>query len=393
MNPSLLKGVHLIIILSGIFFSTKTMAQCACAEGEPANKIEHIIVLDTTLTSSTVLSFPKFDPAIGTLTCVRLDDTVSVVSRTGIRNFDPSDIEYEFILTVTTNISGPSLTRTNSRTTNYGPDLLYAYGNPGDSINYGPDTLYKNVISNRTNTTNMTPYLGETGNVNFTYAIGGGTVAFGGASFNSQIRTSSWGVFKLTYFWCENSVLAKNFKSFSALKHDNVVDLEWSVADDKSSNTYEIQISYDGRKFQNIGERNSNAAEGIAAKYLYQYHIDKSAYRKAYFRIKQLTAGVTAYSAVRVVDLEQGNALSANIYPNPVLRNINLNFTEPVTGDFVVHLTNQVGQLVYSGKTKVNNSNMLQVAVSQPPPPGVYYLRAREMATGKAFTGKLLFKN
>src|SRR3712207_2804866 len=80
-------------------------AQCSCSGGTPANREEHLVTLAATNQSNTTISFPKFDPAVGTLTCVRLDDTISIVSATGIRNYDPVETEYEFQLTVNTQVT------------------------------------------------------------------------------------------------------------------------------------------------------------------------------------------------------------------------------------------------------------------------------------------------
>ena len=107
----------------------------------------------------------KFDPALGTLTCVTLDDTISIASTTGIRNYDSAETEYIFDLSVNTKVEGPSLSRINSKSTEYGPDLLGAIGSATDTVNYGPDSLYNNWASTKTNTSNMTPYLGATGTV------------------------------------------------------------------------------------------------------------------------------------------------------------------------------------------------------------------------------------
>lgn len=392
MNPSVLKGVHLFIILSWIILPGKIMAQCSCEGGVQPDSIVYTFTVNPTSSFSTPVTFPKFNASVGTLTCLSLLSNVTAVANLGIRNLDSLPHDYEFLYTQAIGISGPGgLSGNANMSKNIGPYSLDEYGGAVDSTHYGPDTTFRNKTILRT-ISNVTPYIG-TGNVTINFTNTGSTLLLQGSNnYSSKITTYAWGDFRLSYYWCENSVLAKHFKSFSAIKHDNIIDLEWSVADDKKSNKYEIQISYDGRNFKNIGERNGNAAEGATTKYLYQYNINKSSYGKAYFRIKQSAESITSYSATRTVDLSQGEEIQASIYPNPAVRSINLNFQSPVTGVFFVQLINQVGQPVFSKNIKVNNASSLQLPAGHLPASGIYYLAAKEAVTGKTFTTKLLIR-
>jgi hypothetical protein len=51
-----------------------------------------------------------------------------------------------------------------------------------------------------------------------------------------------------------------------------------------------------------------------------------------------------------------------------------------------------VGQVVLQRKVRMSNSMKLEVLVDIPPPPGIYYLRARQMGSPKVYSGKLLFR-
>lgn len=391
MNQHLLKAIAIALLYGVALMPQRAAAQCLCEGGVAPTPLEYLVVLDTITTSSTPISFPRFDPDIGTLICVKLDDTVSVVSTLGIKNQDSKDVEYSFVLTVITNVSGPSMGRTDPATTSYGPDTLRMYGNPGDSINYGPDTLFKNKPSTMTNTGNMAPYLGV-GNVNFVYSISGGTIAIGGASFDARIRTTSWGVFKLTYYWCEASPLANNIKDFSAVLDNELVRLQWMVHNDEPSYQYQIQTSYDGKSFQTVGSPGGkDITYGAAAKYQYQFHPGASPDGKLYFRIAQSDGDIVRYSAVRVLNLK-GSVPALKIYPNPATGNVNMQFGTPVSGNFLVELSNQVGQVVHSQRLNLQHAGQLSLVLRDPPPGGIYFLRAREEQTGRIFSGKLLLR-
>lgn len=98
---------------------------------------------------------------------------------------------------------------------------------------------------------------------------------------------------------------------------------------------------------------------------------------KRFVRVRQVAGKITRYPQIKVL-FAGTNAINAlNIYPNPVVRNINLRFDEPLSGDYSLELANQAGQIVLQRKVRLNNSMTLEVLVEKAPPPGFYFLRAR----------------
>jgi hypothetical protein len=356
--------------------------------------LKYTFVLNPIISSSLNVSFPKFDPALGNLNCVKLEDTISVSSSLGVRNIDTVDKSYRFRLSITTDITGPSLSVNDLQEVTYGPDVLGAYGSVTDSINYGPDTIYdKNAYA--AYSSSVVPYLGTSGNVNFTYSLGGGVVSLaGGLNFSSSIRTITWGVFTLTYYWCDNVILATGIKDFTATKKHDVVNLQWLTPNDESSNNqYEIQVSYDGKSFKSIEQPvgNTDAAPASSAKHEYQYTPDQPFDRKVYFRIKQTNGKTVRYSVVRTVDPPGNTGNGIRIFPNPVGQQINMQFDETISGNVVVEVANQLGQSVYRGNIRLNNSNVARIMLRESPRAGVYFLRAYSPAEAdKVYSAKLL---
>ena len=386
------------VLLFGIsFIPIHGKAQCTCSGGDAPTPIEHLVTLDTTAASSSILTFPQFDPSIGTLSCITLHDTVSIVSTLGIRNLDPADKNYTFRLTITTSLAGatiasPSMSRNNFFDKTYGPSLLGAFGTPTDSITYGPDTLYNNYPSLTVNTTTMGPYLG-TGNVQFEYEIGGGVASLaGGINFNSSVRTRTWGTFKLTYYWCPSEILAANIKNFAAVKKDNAVQLKWQVENEEAGNRYEILVSKDGRAYTSIGRANTLVPEGDAlAAYNYFYALNQTVNGKLFFRVRQTnSAGKVSYSPIRAVNMDELGGGSFGIYPNPVRRNVSLQFDRELKGNYKVEIINQVGQVVFSRHMHLDNQPTIQLALNNPPAAGIYFVRVKSTETNQLFTNKLV---
>jgi hypothetical protein len=53
----------------------------------------------------------------------------------------------------------------------------------------------------------------------------------------------------------------------------------------------------------------------------------------------------THYSHVRTLHRESKSLTSLNIYPNPVIRNIQLQFDDPLSGTFIIELFNHADKL------------------------------------------------
>lgn len=394
MNRNLLKAIAIALLYGILLFPNKSNAQCSCSAGAPPHELKYTVVVNPLVSSSLNVSFPKFNPSLGNLNCVKLEDTISVSSSLGVRNTDTVDKSYRFRLSITTDITGPSLSVSDLQEVTYGPDILGAYGSPTDSINYGPDTIYdKNAYT--TYSSSVVPYLGTSGNVDFTYSLGGGVVSLaGGLNFSSSIRTITWGVFTLTYYWCDNVILATGIKDFTATKNHDVVNLQWMTTNDESSNNqYEIQISYDGKTFKSIQHPvgSTDAAHASSAKHTYQYTPDQPFDRKLYFRIKQTNGNSVKYSVVRTVDPPSTTGNGLRIFPNPVGQQINMQFDETINGNVVVEVANQLGQSVYRGNIRLNNSNVAQIILRESPRAGVYFLRAYSVAEAdKVYSTKLL---
>jgi hypothetical protein len=394
MNRNLLKAIAIALLYGILLLPNKLSAQCSCSAGAPPHELKYTVVVNPLVSSSLNVSFPKFNPSLGNLNCVKLEDAISVSSSLGVRNTDTVDKSYRFRLSITTDITGPSLSVNDLQEVTYGPDLLGAYGSPTDSINYGPDTIYdKNAYS--TYSSSVVPYLGTSGNVDFTYSLGGGVVSLaGGLNFSSSIRTVTWGTFTITYYWCDNVILASGIKDFTATKKHDVVNLQWLTTNDESSNNqYEIQVSYDGKSFKSIQQAvgNTDAAHASSAKHEYQYTPDQPFDRKLYFRIKQVNGNTVKYSVVRTVDPPSTTGNGIRIFPNPVAQRINMQFDEAINGNVVVEVANQLGQSVYRGNIRLNNSNVAQIILRDTPRAGVYFLRAYATADAdRVYSTKLL---
>jgi hypothetical protein len=387
--PYILALIILILYLPG-----QVNAQCTCSDGSAAlTKVEtHSEYFPNNI--PTGFNVPQFSPALGTLVCVNARIYLTSVIRFRLENNANIPVSYTIRYVRFDTLSGPGISPEVSGLVmkNYGPYPLAASdgvtGSGPDIIVTPKDTVYNNVLYQAT-TSNVAPYLG-TGNVTFYYSSGVPTYAVGNDHYTLELAPINYLNFQLTYSYCPNAVLASNIKNFNAaLVDDNNVSLKWTSLNESKNSIYEIQVSHDGKQFKSAGTTRAQSVDGASAKYAYQYHVDKSDNRKLYFRVRQSTGA--AYSEIKSVNLLSEPVNKMSVYPNPVIRNLMLDFEAPVSGDYQVSFTNQVGQVVYSAKIKMNNSNTMQVLINDPPAPGVYYMRATNIASNQSQTAKVVF--
>lgn len=374
------------------------LSQCTCTGGVPATPVDYYVTFSPTNTATTTIDFPQFNPAIGTLACLRLKDSISGVSTTHVENTGSDSAQFEFLLTVSNNIKGPAgggINIVQPFNQIYGPDSLAPLGVPGDTITYGPDTIFNNATGTGTSTSTA-PYLGV-GDVAFTYTISGGVNSLeGGLNYIAGPTTIYWGQFHLTYYWCPAAPLAVSILDFTAAPDGSGILLQWLANNQEPNTSYEIQISTDGKNFSTLGEAESDAAAtGSTSKYQYQYNLDQAPVGKLWFRIQQTDGtGQMSYSEVAVVDPENGNdaGISYQIYPNPATNSLLFQFNNNQTGRFMLQLVNTAGQIVRETATTLTGTNQIRMDLSPQPPTGLYFLRASDLTHNWSYATKIFIQ-
>lgn len=387
--------IYLAFFIAALSIPDKSLAQCTCSNGSPAQTQQHTITTNFSSNSVTVFKVPQFDATVGTLVCVNAKVYLTSVLRMRLENDEVFPIDYTVKYQRKDTFTGPGIVPdvVGLKNKNYGPySLDGSDGEPfsgPDFVSIGPDTIYNLKLYEAT-TTNVVPYLG-TDSIDFTYKSTVSTFAIGSDVYALAVTSTNRVDFVMSYSYCNTSVLALNIKNFQAALVDNDISVRWTTQNEVKNNNYEIEVSDNGKQYYSIGTKRS-VAESTAAEYDYKYHFDKPLAGKIFVRIKQVAGKTIRYSEIKAL-LPGGNALSAmSIYPNPVIRNINLQFDEPLNGDYNIELANQVGQVVLKRQMRINNSMKLELLIDNPPAPGIYYLRARQAGSSKVYSGKLLFR-
>jgi len=372
-----------INIFIGVITVNQTFAQpCSCPGGEPIDSVVQHQTLEGILPFTTAIPFNKFDPSIGSLTCVFMRSFSTYAILNGhIANRDTTGRQiYELLYSRVVGVTGPGISvNASSPSRDYGPfDLGQAGVDPDTTVDWGPDTLIRMRYLSKT-TGNVVPYTG-TGTVTLSYLNTPTTTWLQGTSnMLFQINDYTKLDIYLSYYWCPLAALAVNIKSFSVSNKDPNVEFVWQTENEEPGRSYYLQYSTDGKEFKNVGVVSSTTS-GVA-NYKYQLTPIAGASGRVYVRIRQVDAnGKVSYTAVKVVALgSDGRDIPFSTFPNPVNRNVNLMFARPVKGNVMVELVNNVGQVVERQRIFMNQADNFALKFNSTHPTGLYYLKATEI--------------
>ncbi len=384
------------VILLTVTFPQIIRAQCTCTGGIPATPVDYYATFGPTNTSSTSVSFPQFNPAIGTLACLKLKDSISGISSTHVTNTGPDSTQFEFLLTVSNNIKGPvggGINIIQPFSEIYGPDSLAPFGIPGDTITYGPDTVFNNATSSGTSTSTA-PYLGF-GNVDFTYTISGGVNSLeGGLNYLAGPTTVYWGEFHLTYYWCPAAPLATSIIDFTAVPDGNSILLQWLATNPNQIPPMKSRSAPTGRTSARLEKQKLTLLQAVLLQnttisitlihLMWANSISVSR--------RQMAPGKMSYSEVVVVDPGAGSGagdISYSTYPNPATNSLLFQFNNNQTGRFVLQLINTAGQIVQETAVTLTGTNQIQLNLNPQPVRGLYFLRTSDLTHNRSFVSKV----
>ena len=339
------------IALSLIFLAARgVFGQCS----NQLSSISYDTTVNALGNSWYTFSFPKFNPAIGTLTEVKIDTKITLIYNFKLENGELSPVNnYRVKVFRDDEISSLALQTplTNSYQKQYG---LYSLAGSDGVPNSGPDFTQQGplYVLNQQNINytvyNTADYFGS-GTVDFDYVTSTYSAAQG--SINNNLEGSAQDVvnFKLTYTYCPTIVLAEDITSFTAYKlNEGAVDIKWLTKNEKPNRKYELQKSADGVTYKSIAVLNSATGTSQTGAYGYSYAIQSTDKNKnLLFRLKQVeTDGTGRYSVIRVVKLSSKTDNQPELYPNPAKGTTSLLFNNTKRGNWEVEVYTVNGQLV-----------------------------------------------
>lgn len=376
-------------------YSYKLYAQCS------GSVIPGDVAYDTTVSTgsgnyNTLFSFPKFDPANGMVTCVKLCLTITGRVSMLLENNVTAAAIYNILYNRKDTLTGQGLSSplTNDISVSYGPYNLAAsdgvsFSGP-DFISIGPDTVLRSVSICRTLTDSidLVPFYGHD-SVNYNYSINAGASVTGSGDYLFSVSTQGSVNYKLQYCYCPNAVLPLNIHNFMVTKKGtDRAALQWIAQDDHGSNYhYEVEVSRDGYHFSSISTLSVNPA---SSDYNYLYAIGENAGGRYFFRIKQVYSnGYTRFSEIKYTDLDRSETPQFTLYPNPSSGIVGIKFDNIQTGQLMVQIFNTQGQKIIEKGIAATGSSYQQISVLQQ---GTYWLKVTDIVSRLSCVKQLFIK-
>jgi hypothetical protein len=176
-------------------------------------------------------------------------------------------------------------------------------------------------------------------------------------------------------FWVCSVPLPVDMLSLEAIRNNNVVDVNFSVASESNINNYNILRSNDGINFEMIGsEMPKNNVNGITS---YSFEDANPLSGTSYYRIQTVeNDGRVAHS--KIVSTTDKKTSVVTLFPNPASDEVTILSSNTITR---IEMENTLGQMVYEKNSTVNG---LTIPLSNLAT-GVYFVKIFEGETAKIY--------
>jgi hypothetical protein len=342
-----------------------------------------------------IFTFPKFDPALGTLTSVRVQSVVSIQYSFTLENLDysPKTLRHRFYRY--DDITSPAVSFSHSgeyESPNYTFSLVPAHdgvvGSGPDVVVAGPlavitaDTLVNRVLFN------TAAFMGP-GNVSFNYATDGDVNLTGSTGYFGS--TTDVIKFNISYVYCSASALTSNTINLDAQNAGPLTAMiKWNTSNESRADSYEVMVSADGKNFNTAALiRADGNFTGNAGSYQYKYDL-KAPVQLLYFRIKQINKdNKLELSAIKTVNWQ---TRGKDIHFVADQSGSSIRVSLPLAGGagWNVDLFAANGQLLQRNQIRANLYE--SIAMKQKLQKGVYIIRAVNRSTKEIITQKLFIQ-
>lgn len=177
--------------------------------------------------------------------------------------------------------------------------------------------------------------------------------------------------------------------NLTAALNGNDVQLKWKTISEANSDKFEIERSTDGVNYSQIGVKQAAGYSTTESNYS---HVDPNMTDNArYYRVKLVDFdGKASYSNVAIVR-KSGGIKGMKIFPNPVVNQLNLEFTN-MKGSHTVSLYNINGQEVVRQVINVNSTVQYFTLVKNSLPAGSYIIKVKSDDNQETYSEKVIFQ-
>lgn len=153
------------------------------------------------------------------------------------------------------------------------------------------------------------------------------------------------------------TTLPVTWLNLNASQLDNFnTEVKWSTAREINNALFDIEFSADNQNFNVVYKINGKGNSHIISNYKWVHYFTNGVLENCYYRIKQTDFdGKFSYSKTIYIHTNVPWKLNA-VYPNPFSSMITLSITSSGSHQLWVQVFSLVGETVYQGSLKINNS-------------------------------------
>ncbi|UAY53443.1 T9SS type A sorting domain-containing protein [Ferruginibacter albus] len=190
-----------------------------------------------------------------------------------------------------------------------------------------------------------------------------------------------------------NVVLPVNYVSFTGVKTNNGVVLDWSTDKEINNSHFEVEQSLDNNNFKSVGLVLDGMSESNGRK-SYEFTDNSAANADVvYYRIKQVDVdGKIAYSKVIAIRSNSSSNIVMQVSPNPFAEQLKVQFSAEEKGTATIRLISMSGSTVAFKQSIISKGfNNVQVLSLGGLPKGIY--AAQLMVNGVVVSTQKVVKN
>lgn len=168
--------------------------------------------------------------------------------------------------------------------------------------------------------------------------------------------------------------LPVQFKSFTATKGDNGVNLKWATASESNNKGFEVQRSVNGAKYQTVGFVRGNGNSSVVK--TYSFADVTSTTGNICYRLKQIDFdGASEYSKVACVNVEVEKTTGVITTPNPFNGSLHIKYNSLTEGTANVQIIDMLGKTHQNINMNVNKGETTLTLDTDALPLGIYFIR------------------
>jgi hypothetical protein len=179
-------------------------------------------------------------------------------------------------------------------------------------------------------------------------------------TIRNQIRASGLTDFSIFTGTNNTTPLPVNLVDFTGNRVQKNVALSWTTASEQNSNRFEIERSFDGRKFETAGTTRANGRSSVFESYQFtdMNIVSAATGRVIYYRLKMVDNDNSfAYSKTIAINLDASVSENISVYPNPFSSQLLVKFATSASGTMNISLLDMAGKSVAASSRFIDAGN------------------------------------